>query len=917
MDLVRIVEAIPLAAYDFPVNPPGEPLQIGGGAAAPTQTPMNYQPEAGETTIAVNEDGLKGGNPGGVGDLINVGASTSGTLPFSFGGDGAAATGALVWTGLSGALTSQGHSLSTAISADGQTLTAYYLAKGEGGNFRVTVFEAEITDPATGAYTVTLFRPVDHAAGGQENDLFVSLGFQVKDATGDTKPGSVSVLIDDDTPEVAADSGSVGEGAKLEVTATNGVLANDASGADGWAASGAVVGVAKGNNTAVDTDNATTVGQAIVGQYGTLTLNADGSYSYQSNANAVSADAQDVFVYTVKDGDGDLKSTTLTINVKDASVAPVATEGTVSEAGLDGGVGQAPGTAASGDSEKITGDLPDQPGYTIQSSSGTTAHGSWSVDGATGKYSYTLTKSTTDITGQPEKDSFTYTAKDANGNTVTNTVTISIVDDAPSIDISGKVTYTLTVENIPGAQANFHNSYGYYVKNADGTPKEGVIIWADVKTSVGTSLEIPYSPDQIGFFIIPDGASLNSSLKSGDAVTFVEVSPGQWQAKLGDQLLVGHTHDSFNGVPFSTNILFDDGRLNADGTNHVKDNLTVDGNQNWEDTIVPDWQDFDDININVSFTSNLPSLVTENIDVGGGRTDSAAASFAGLFSSMGKTGADGQGSLTTTYALATVAGTDSGLDVGGASVLLFQDANGDVVGRVGGAGGAEVLRIHVATDGTVTLTQSLDIDSSASALTILKSGSVSLTATATIVDGDGDPAIDHQALDISYAFQFVTADVGSAPVVAASIHGTLFVGDDGDNAFTGGAGNDVLIGGIGNDTLNGGAGNDVLRGGAGNDVLTGGTGADVFKWSLADFGSGSAVSSDVVKDFVAGDTLDIGDLLSGPGTQLQVTVAGANTSIHVTNTAGLDQTILLENYHDASADLIKAGLEHSAKFSAG
>ena len=913
VDLVRIVEAVPVAAYDFPVNPPGEPLQIAGGAAAPTQ--VNNEPEAGEAQIKVNEDGLEGGRAGGEGDLPGVGASTSGTLPFSFGGDGPAATGALVWTGLTGALTSQGNTLSTAISADGQTLTAYYIDAD--GVSRVTVFEALITNPATGAYKVSLYRPVDHAAGGQENDLFVSLGFQVKDASGDTKSGSISVLIDDDTPVVLADSANVGEGAKLEVTAANGVLSNDASGADGWAKTGAVVGVVKGNNTSVDTDNTATVGQAIVGQYGTLTLKADGSYSYQANANAISADAQDVFVYTVKDGDGDLKSTTLTINVKDVSVEPLNTVDTVSEAGIDGGVGQAPGTAASGNSEKTSGNLPVQPGYTIQSSSGTTEHGVWSVDGVTGEYSYTLTKSTTDEPGKTETDSFSYTSKDAYGNTVTNTVTISIVDDVPSIDISGKVTYTLTVENIPGAEANFHNSYGYYVKNPDGTPKEGVIIWADVKTSIGTSLELPYSPDQIGFFIIPDGASLNKSLKSGDAVTFVEVSPGQWQAKLGDQLLVGHTHESFEGVQYSTNILFDDGRLNADHKDHVQDNLRVPGNQNWEDTIVPSWQDFDDININVSFTSNLPALVTENIDVGGGRTDSASASFAGLFTTAFKSGADGLGSLTKTYALATVAGTDSGLDVGSASVLLYQDANGDVVGRVGGPGGAEALRIHVGADGTVTLTQSLDIDSSASALTLLKSGSVTLTATATIVDGDGDPDTAQQTLDISHAFQFVAADVGSVPVVAASIHGTLFVGDDGNNAFTGGYGNDVLIGGAGNDTLNGGAGNDVLRGGAGNDVLTGGTGADLFKWSLADFGSGSAVSADVVKDFATGDTLDIGDLLSGPGTQLQVTVAGANTTIHVTNTAGLDQTILLENYHDASADLIKAGLENSAKFSAG
>ena len=78
------------------------------------------------------------------------------------------------------------------------------------------------------------------------------------------------------------------------------------------------------------------VGTNITGLHGTLHLNADGSYTYQSTANNITANTTDVFVYTIKDGDGDLSTTTLTINLADATVvAPADNDVTVNEAALD------------------------------------------------------------------------------------------------------------------------------------------------------------------------------------------------------------------------------------------------------------------------------------------------------------------------------------------------------------------------------------------------------------------------------------------------------------------------------------------------------------------------------------------------------------------------------------------------------
>ncbi len=71
-----------------------------------------------------------------------------------------------------------------------------------------------------------------------------------------------------------------------------------------------------------------TVGEGLTGTYGTLTLNADGSYSYAATASAVEAlgagtTANDTFTYTVTDGD-QTASAELVITVQGVNDVPVA-----------------------------------------------------------------------------------------------------------------------------------------------------------------------------------------------------------------------------------------------------------------------------------------------------------------------------------------------------------------------------------------------------------------------------------------------------------------------------------------------------------------------------------------------------------------------------------------------------------------
>ena len=161
-----------------------------------------------------------------------------------------------------------------------------------------------------------------------------SFTYRVTDANGNTATGTITVNIVDDVPTATLDSGNVNEGALLTVAAS-GVLTNDVAGADGFAAGGGVVGVRAAGGD-LTTDVTTGVGTNIAGLHGTLVLQANGGYTYQSTANNITANTTDVFVYTIKDGDGDLSTTTLTINLANATiVAPADNDVTVNENALD------------------------------------------------------------------------------------------------------------------------------------------------------------------------------------------------------------------------------------------------------------------------------------------------------------------------------------------------------------------------------------------------------------------------------------------------------------------------------------------------------------------------------------------------------------------------------------------------------
>lgn len=399
---------------------------------------------------------------------------------------------------------------------------------------------------------------------------------------------------------------------------------------------------------------------------------------------------------------------------------------------------------------------------------------------------------------------YTVTRSDADGDVLTESAVLPLVshseddtqdgatdfsylsfdDDGPLVDVASTVTFTLTVQNLDKlSSAGFNNSFGYYVKDDNGDPASGKILWANVKNSDESSEIIQgYTPDQIGFFIIPDGFDKNASLPLSDGleVYFEKDGAGNWQAKTlnGDNPLTGE----------HANVLFDVADFNQDDISHATDN-GLPGNLNWEDILKgsPGFDnDYNDVNISFKWSSDILKLTTQDADTIGidhpetttiiEGQDSASASFAGLFEFTGDAGSDGEASSETTYALSVTA-DDSGLSIGGEPIVLATNPEGTEI--IGSAGGEPVFSITLGEGGAITLTQFKQVDhfvedadgdatnNSANLVSILD-GRIALTASYTIVDGDGDIVTDSKAIDISGAFNFVD-DVPTIGVQTVSI----------------------------------------------------------------------------------------------------------------------------------------------------
>jgi VCBS repeat-containing protein len=273
-----------------------------------------------------------------------------------------------------------------------------------------------------------------------------SFTYTMQDTAGLTSTATLAITIQgaDDAPVAVADTATAVEaGGTANGTAgtnpTGNVLTNDTD-------------VDSGDAKTVSAITGGTVGQALVSAYGTLTLNADGSYSYVvDNANATvqalhtaSQTLTDSFTYTVQDTAGLTSTATLAITIQGADDAPVAVADTATavEAGgiANGTAGTNPtGNVLTNDTDVDSGDTKTVSAITGGTVGGSAAglYGALTLN-ADGGYSYVVNDSNSSVqalrtSSDTLTDSFTYTVQDTAGLTSTATLAITIqgADDAP------------------------------------------------------------------------------------------------------------------------------------------------------------------------------------------------------------------------------------------------------------------------------------------------------------------------------------------------------------------------------------------------------------------------------------------------------------------------------------------------------
>ncbi|WP_160596141.1 Ig-like domain-containing protein [Qipengyuania aquimaris] len=279
-----------------------------------------------------------------------------------------------------------------------------------------------------------------------------SFSMTVTDTDGDSATATLQINVIDDAPIARDDSNDVPGGS--HDTIFGNVTDNDESGADGYAEAGAVTSFSNGGGSAAP-------GDTLVGTYGELTLNADGSYSYDRFVNTPGGVSEE-FTYTITDADGSTSTATLTINIGDApnviTNVPEGDDATVVEEGqlpptTDTRDDEPEGSNFDGDDETATGTItftspdgvdtitiggtvldPDNlPQVVVSDDTGTLTVTGYTFDPETGVGTITYDYELTDNTGDTDGTTVTFpiVITDLDGDQAEDDLDITIVDDVP------------------------------------------------------------------------------------------------------------------------------------------------------------------------------------------------------------------------------------------------------------------------------------------------------------------------------------------------------------------------------------------------------------------------------------------------------------------------------------------------------
>lgn len=419
------------------------------------------------------------------------------------------------------------------LGSDGQPVR---VETGE-GYLQVTGF-----NPATGrleyTYTLTSATQEHELSSEHDDEIAHKLTVTVTDSDGDRGSSTIAVVIRDDEPTANNDNNAVTEKESTDVSCSGNVLTGEVTEGEGTPTDHDVIG-ADGHMNDASRVNWKTDGLEYQGgntyktEYGTIKLNADGTYEYTLDGENEAVrelldkgSLTEEFTYTITDADGDTDDATLTITINganhDVKVAISSDALVVDEAGLqpDGSlIGEVETTASA--SMTITahdglgtvtingitvvrdGQLVENPvvpdeevGKLTVNDLQYTGNGTWRLD-----YIYTLTGATghkgpgeeisSDRNYLSDKREFTVEVTDRDGNTsdedkATGTITVDIRDDVPYAnsdfnavtegDPNDGMDVTAFGNVITGAQGEFVVDTSADIKGADGATVTGIAV---------------------------------------------------------------------------------------------------------------------------------------------------------------------------------------------------------------------------------------------------------------------------------------------------------------------------------------------------------------------------------------------------------------------------------------------------------
>ncbi|WP_289105311.1 DUF5801 repeats-in-toxin domain-containing protein [uncultured Halomonas sp.] len=486
--LLRIVEEITPLKYQFGPLPPDEVLPRAGGAnshdgdlqddrlaGAPDDIPTTPDSDGDPATLTpqglLDEDGLPKGIAGGPGDAPGTEVVITGCLDYDFGDDGPAASGAFSWTteGLP-VLTSQGETVSWTVSDDGLTLSGV----DESGEPVLTV---TVTDPANGEYEAELHQGLDHSDPTTEDDIVLTLGYEVTDGDGDTAKGSLVLTVDDDRPVIEAtvddDAASMVEGGTQGGSWSGGVGADE----------GNVVIRIPG------VTDAFALGEEIATGTGTLVVAPDGTWSFTAK-EGLDQSQDPCLEFTIEgiDSEGDSARSSIKVVITDgAGPATPDSDGdpstesvsvAVNEDGLPTG-----NAGGEGDLESSSDSASANLGFDY-GADGAAEQGAfrWELDGLP-----ELTSRDSPVEFVVSSDGYTVMGNDADGERV---LTINLAD-AETGDVV--VYLSKDVDHPEGGQENdLALELGYTITDKDGSTASGtleVVINDDTPTITGIDPE--------------------------------------------------------------------------------------------------------------------------------------------------------------------------------------------------------------------------------------------------------------------------------------------------------------------------------------------------------------------------------------------------------------------------------------------